>query len=187
MQSDVVDHYELLQISRSAEMETVHRMVRLLARRWHPDNARTGDAVQFRAIHDAYLVLSDPAKRAEYDTTLERQRRMRTTPAPPKEPQVVVSFAMEQVHRHRVLEILYAHRRTNLNRPGIFVLDLEGMAGIESENLEFTIWYLQQKGLVQRIDNSCLAITVEGVDYLEANTHEAPNRRRLTSSSSAAA
>jgi curved DNA-binding protein CbpA len=186
MQSDVVDLYELLQISRSAEMETVHRMFRVLARRWHPDNAQTGDPIQFRIIHDAYLVLSDPAKRAEYDATLDRQRRMRVTPVPATEPLVTVSFAMEQVYRQRVLELLYAHRRADLNRPGIFILDLEGLAGIERENLEFTLWYLQQKGLVQRTDNSRLAITVEGVDYLEANTHEAPNRRRLTTSSAAA-
>jgi curved DNA-binding protein len=99
-----------------------------------------------------------------------------------------VSFALEQVHRHRVLEILYAHRRADLTRPGIFVLDLEGMAGIEREDLEFTIWYLQQKGLVQRTDNSRLAITVEGVDYLEANAQaqETTTRRRLNASSSAA-
>src|SRR5215212_1469267 len=99
MQSDDSDHYELLQISRSAEMETIRRVYRLLARRWHPDNARTGDALQFRAIHEAYLVLSDPVKRAEYDATFERHRRMRT-PVAVKEPRPPVSFAMEQVYRH---------------------------------------------------------------------------------------
>ena len=86
-----------------------------------------------------------------------------------------------------MLEILYAHRRADLNKPGIFVLDLEGLAGIEGEDLAFTVWYLQQKGFVQRMDNSRLAITVDGVDYLEANSHDSPNRRRLNSSSIAAA
>ena len=186
MQSEFVDLYELLQISRSAEMETIRRVYRLLARRWHPDNARTGDALQFRAIHEAYLVLSDPVKRAEYDEAFERHRRTRT-PTAVKEPRPQVTFAMEQVFRHRVLEILYAHRRADLNKPGIFVLDLEGLAAIEREDLEFTVWYLQQKGLGQRMDNSRLAITVEGVDYLEANGQESPNRRRLNSSSIAAA
>src|ERR1043166_6240115 len=106
--SEVVDLYELLQISRSAEMETVRRVYRLLARRWHPDNARTGDVLQFRAIHEAYLVLGDPSKRAEYDATLEPHRHART-PAAAKEPRPPVSFATEQVYRYRVLEILYAH------------------------------------------------------------------------------
>ena len=55
MQSEFVDLYELLQISRSAEVETIRRVYRLLARRWHPDNARTGDALQFRAVHEAYF------------------------------------------------------------------------------------------------------------------------------------
>ena len=185
MQPDVVDYYELLQISRSAETETIRRVYRMLARRWHPDNARTGDALQFRAIHDAYLTLTDPVKRAEYDTAMERQHRA-PTPTTAKEPRVQVSPATEQAYRHRVLELLYAHRRADLNRPGIFILDLEGIAGLEREDLEFTLWYLQQKNLVQRTDNSRLAITVEGVDYLEANTQEVPNRRRLTSSTAAA-
>src|SRR6187397_565030 len=83
--SESVDLYELLQISRTAELETVRRVYRLLARRWHPDNTRTGDPLQFRAIHEAYLVLGDPGKRAEYDATLEPPRQART-PLAAKEP-----------------------------------------------------------------------------------------------------
>jgi uncharacterized protein YabN with tetrapyrrole methylase and pyrophosphatase domain len=38
-----IDYYEVLQISANAEPETVHRVYRLLAQRFHPDNIESGD------------------------------------------------------------------------------------------------------------------------------------------------
>jgi len=49
-----------LQISPSAEPETVHRVYRLLAQRFHPDNKDSGNATRFRLVSEAYRVLSDP-------------------------------------------------------------------------------------------------------------------------------
>ena len=60
------DFYERLQISANAEPETIHRVYRLLAPRFHPDNQETGDEGRFREITEAYQVLSDPEKRAQY-------------------------------------------------------------------------------------------------------------------------
>ena len=45
------DYYEVLQISPNAEPETVHRVFRLLAQRFHPDNAETGNEAQFRTLN----------------------------------------------------------------------------------------------------------------------------------------
>src|SRR5438094_700592 len=45
-----VDYYEILQISPTAEPETVHRVYRLLAQRFHPDNGETGNDAQFRTL-----------------------------------------------------------------------------------------------------------------------------------------
>ena len=39
-----LDHYELLQVSPTAEIDTIHRVYRLLAQRFHPDNRETGNA-----------------------------------------------------------------------------------------------------------------------------------------------
>jgi hypothetical protein len=41
------------------------------------------------------------------------------------------------------------------------------------------MWYLVQKKLVQRTDNSLLAITVDGVDYLEQRNESMSLSRRL--------
>ncbi len=47
------DYYERLQISANAEPDTIHRVYRLLAPRFHPDNLETGDESRFRSITEA--------------------------------------------------------------------------------------------------------------------------------------
>src|SRR5204862_7229188 len=71
------DYYEVLQISPNAEPETVHRVYRLLAQRLHPDNRETGSDARFRALTEAYEVLSDPERRAKYDVLHVQQRQDR--------------------------------------------------------------------------------------------------------------
>jgi curved DNA-binding protein CbpA len=183
---DFVDFYEVLQVSPAAEPETIHRVYRLLAQRWHPDNRTTGDVARFRAIHAAYVVLSDPEKRAQFDVNFEAQRqtRWRMVSAAPRSTD---NFEMERIIRLTVLEILYAQRRTSSNAPGIFLLDLEELIGTAREHVEFTLWYLQQKNFVQRTENSRLAITAQGVDHLETEYRELGHQRRLSGSSVAAA
>src|SRR5437667_12062293 len=71
------DYYEVLQISANAEPETIHRVYRLLAQRFHPDNNETGNETRFRAISEAYEVLSNPERRAQYDAVHQRLWRDR--------------------------------------------------------------------------------------------------------------
>jgi curved DNA-binding protein CbpA len=180
--TDFIDYYELLQISPSAEPETIHRVYRLLAQRQHPDNQQTGNAERFRALTEAYHVLSDPARRAQYDLAAEAQRKDRWR---------LSAFVSngdaaedERVARLLVLEVLHANRRAKPGNPGISVLDLESLTGRAREHLEFTIWYLSQKKLVGRGDNSSLVITADGVDYLEDRLGGQP-RRKLAAASAA--
>jgi curved DNA-binding protein CbpA len=180
-----VDHYETLQISSNAEPETIHRVYRLLAQRLHPDNLETGDAARFRAVHDAYVILSDPEKRAQYDIGHAEQRKMRwrIVSAPP---QAVSDFELEHLTRLTVLEVLCAHRRAEPEGGGVFVLDLETLTGKPREHLEFTMWYLVQKRLIHRGDNSRFVITADGVDYLERYQQANLQRRRLGAGATAA-
>ena len=183
--SQDLDYYELLQVSATAEPETIHRVYRLLAQRYHPDNQQSGNEARFRALHEAYLVLSDPERRAQYDIThLERkQQRWRLAAAPAK---IEDDYELEQVVRLTVLEVLCAQRRAEPSKPGVFYTDLESLTGKPREHLEYTIWYLSQKRLILRGDSSQITITVEGVDYLEQ--HQGISRqRRLPTASTAAA
>src|SRR5260221_13084033 len=104
------DFYEILQISQNAEPETINRVFRLFAQPFHPDNQETGDASRFRLIHEAYSVLSDPEKRAQYDIRHEQQRhdRWRLVSTGRKAEN---NFELEAVTRLTVLEVLYTQRR----------------------------------------------------------------------------
>ncbi|HEY3739311.1 MAG TPA: J domain-containing protein, partial [Bryobacteraceae bacterium] len=64
------DYYELLQLNQKADPDTIHRVYRILAQRYHPDNSETGDVQMFRRLLEAYAVLTDPEKRAVYDLSL---------------------------------------------------------------------------------------------------------------------
>src|SRR6202008_589004 len=61
------DYYEILEISPNANSETIERIFRYFAMRYHPDNQDTGDEFRFAEIMEAYSTLKDPIKRARYD------------------------------------------------------------------------------------------------------------------------
>jgi curved DNA-binding protein CbpA len=179
------DHYEVLQISPNADTELIHRVYRLLAQRFHPDNQETGDAEQFRKISDAYYVLSDAERRAQYDVAHRQQRqdRWRLVTNGTK---IENTFHMQQVLRLTVLEILYTRRQTEPEKPAIFPVELAELVGVPREQLEFALWFLLKRGLVQNTDNSHIAITVSGAEYLEVNYEGNQQQRRLKSSWGAA-
>lgn len=63
------DYYEVLGLNRGASADEIKRAFRRLAAKYHPD-ANPGDPEaeeKFKEINEAYQVLSDPQKRAQYD------------------------------------------------------------------------------------------------------------------------
>lgn len=61
--------YEILGVSQDASTEQINKAFRKLAVKHHPDAG--GDQETFKQISQAYDVLSDPQKRAEYDQVLK--------------------------------------------------------------------------------------------------------------------
>jgi curved DNA-binding protein len=173
-----LDYYEILQISPTAEPETVHKVYRLLAQRCHPDNRDTGNEAQFRQLSEAYHVLSDPERRARYDISHAelRQSRWRLIA---NGTQAANDFEVEQLIRLTLLEVLYTRRRTEPGSAGISMWELEKLLGRAREQLEFTAWYLSSKKYVTRSDGAELVITAEGAEFLEAN-YTGRAQRRLT-------
>jgi len=62
------DYYEVLGVSRDADIKTIKDAYHHLAMKLHPDRNPAPDAEdKFKEISKAYAILSDPKKRAKYD------------------------------------------------------------------------------------------------------------------------
>lgn len=62
------DYYEILGVPRNADDKEVKKAYRNLARKYHPDVCKEpGAEEKFKKINEAYSVLSDSGKRAQYD------------------------------------------------------------------------------------------------------------------------
>lgn len=64
------DYYEILGVSRDADDKQLKKAFRKFARKYHPDlNPNNKEAEQrFKEVNEAYEILSDPAKRKQYDS-----------------------------------------------------------------------------------------------------------------------
>ncbi len=161
-----VDYYELLQISPNAEPETIHRVFRIMASRYHPDNKETGDNEKFLLLTKAYAVLSDPARRESYESL---HRNQRAQPLPVFGLKEFAEGLEGEVNRRLgILSLLYNRRRTNPENPGISLLEFETVMSFPREHLEFAIWFLREKEYIRTGNNSDYYIAAAGVEYLEA-------------------
>lgn len=92
------NYYQILGVLETATRDEIQRAYRRLALVWHPDR-HAGESqgriaiaeANFKEIGEAYRILSDPAKKADYDWGL---RRSRVTPPPrPTRPYASASTA----------------------------------------------------------------------------------------------
>lgn len=179
-----VDYYEALQLSPSADPETVERVFRLLAKRHHPDNSTSGDPDRFNELREAYEVLSDPASRAAYDASYEASRS--------EQWQIFdQSGAGDDRHHdqrlfHGILSLLYIARRRAPDNAGMAPSHLERLLGVPSEHLDFPLWYLKKRSYVEVLDNGLMAISVDGIDKLGSDELALPANRLLAEESMAA-
>lgn len=63
----MTDFYEVLQVHVRADPDVIRAAYRILARKYHPDHG--GDAARMIALNNAWDVLGDPVRRAEYDAS----------------------------------------------------------------------------------------------------------------------
>jgi len=177
-QDSFVDYYEDLQVSSNADQETIERVHRLLAKRYHPDNSVTGDSEKFRIITSAYKVLSDAEKRAAFDAIYENARNHKLKVLSKVSPSE--DFENDQHIRHAILSILYIDRRKNPSDSGVGSWRLEKLLEWPEKILEFHIWYLKEKGWIQRMDTGGYAITASGVEIVEEDGYILGKQRLLT-------
>ena len=142
------DYYEVLQVNEKADPETIHRVFRLMAQRFHPDNGETGNTEHFRSIMEAYQVLSDPEKRAAYDVSLQSERQVRWKIFDQND--AAIGKLAESSKRRGILELLYTSRMNQPNNPTMTIHELEDLLGCPREHLEFSLWYLRENSFIQR-------------------------------------
>lgn len=92
MDSRPASHYDALQLTPDASADDVRQAYRRLAQQHHPDRQEGADGSAMARINQAYQVLSDAHRRAEYDfnlrvaamrearSRLPRSSRLSTTP-----------------------------------------------------------------------------------------------------------
>ncbi|KAM9655795.1 dnaJ homolog subfamily B member 8 [Morphnus guianensis] len=77
---EMVDYYKVLGLQKSASQDDVKKSYRKLALKWHPDKNPSNKVEaekQFKAVAEAYEVLSDPQKRLLYDRSVKESRSQR--------------------------------------------------------------------------------------------------------------
>jgi len=162
--SQLKDYYEVLQVSPRADRDTIERVFRYLANRFHPDNRETGDVERFTELVDAYDVLSSAAKRAKYDLRYESVRESRWKLF--SQESSASNVENDSRLRLALMSILYIVRRNNPSEPGVGTMELERLLECPEAVLKFHTWYLKENQWISRLDTGYLAITALGVDKL---------------------
>ena len=162
--SPLPDYYEILQVSPRADNETVERVFRHLAKRYHPDNLDSGNSAKFAELSTAYDILSDPVQRAKYDVNYAHVRETRWKIF--NQDSATSEIANDSRIRMAILSLVYVARRNNNLEPGVGTVELERVLGVPREILDFQMWYLRENGWVERLTTGQFAITASGVDKL---------------------
>jgi hypothetical protein len=161
-----VDYYDVLQLSSTADQETIDRVYRMLAKRYHPDNHATGNPEKFRRVAEAHRILSSPEERASFDVRYDENRASVVKIV--HESADLDSFSGDQRIFDGILSLLYIARRRDAQKGGMGIVQLERLLGCPAQHLEFHTWYLRQKSWVEYLENGQLAITANGVDRVIA-------------------
>jgi curved DNA-binding protein len=181
-QMETPDYYEFLQISPNAEPATIQRVYRYLASRFHPDNPETGNVDKFVLLKNAFDLLSDPKRRAQYDGIREVEE-----PAPMSASIDFMDGIEGELNRRlAVLALLYLRRRTDPDNPGVPLTEIETRMGFPRDYLDFTNWYLKSKEYVTKADNAEFTLTALGVDFVESNHANLPILHQLLNSGNGA-
>jgi curved DNA-binding protein CbpA len=181
------NYYEILQLSPNAEQLVITKVYRLLAAFYHPDNKQTGNEEKFKRVLKAYEVLSDPAKRSRYNLEF-LGKNFKTSAGQDQKPGVARSLeelkaklevgteaansddtsVSERELRKLMLMALYDVRRNTPANPEVSLLVLAELLSCAIENLEFSNWYLKEKGYIKITESADFSITIAGVDYVES-------------------
>ena len=75
----MINYYEVLEVSEKASKEVIEKAYKALAKKYHPDlnhdNPQNAES-KMKLVNEAFEVLIDENKRANYDSVLEKKRKI---------------------------------------------------------------------------------------------------------------
>ena len=184
MEESFVDYYDILQVSTKADQETIGRVFRYLAKRYHPDNLQAGDSDKFNLLVKAHTILSNPEQRAAYDVRYQQSREQQWQLV--NDAAGSQGFEDDYTIREKLLSLLYVQRRRDMDSPGLGNFELEQLVDCPREMMEFHIWYLKEKNWIARNEMGLLTITADGVDKVESTRVRLRPDRLIAATTSAA-
>lgn len=176
-----VDYYNLLQVNANCDAELLDKAYRYFAKMYHPDHRETADPEKFNEVVEAYRILRDPEKRAEYDRIYVVRKQEETFQIPrASEFDIDEKDATLDAEMHdKIMLYLYKRRREHAYDPGVVGYYVQEMLGCSDDNFEFHVWYLKSKGFIDITEHGTLAITIAGVDQVIAMSRSSAAEMRL--------
>lgn len=165
---EFVDYYDLLQVDPKCDARILEVAYRYFAKMYHPDHAETADVDKFNEVTDAYAVLRDPDKRAEYDRAFVGHKNGKIYQFPlNNEHPIDEKTAISDAEAHeKILLHLYKRRRENANEAGVAGWLIQELLDCSENQFEFHVWYLKSKGFIEITEQGTLAVTMQGVDHV---------------------
>jgi hypothetical protein len=163
---DALDCYEVMQLSPNADADTIARVYRMLALRYHPDNTQTGNSEMFVRLSEAHQILSDPEKRAAYDVRHGETKRLRWKIF--DQASASVGSEGEKRKRQGILALLRTKTLHDPEQSEMTIQLIEELLGCPREHLQAALWYLKGKNYIRRGDNGRYSITIAGFEVAEA-------------------
>ncbi len=174
-QATTEDYYKILECHPEANPKTIEFLFRYFVKLAESCEDSTSKLRRVSVLTQAYEVLRDPHQRAAYD----KQRQMEAEEAHALlESQAESTKAAERAaaeveiptpehdrqNRLKTLQLLLLRRRKDARRPGFAPSSIAQKTGLTEDEIDFQVWYLVQKGWVQREESGVVSITAAGVD-----------------------
>jgi len=161
-----IDYYEFLMISPTADRQMIEWAARLMLARYDPQKSKTPDEKKCELVKEAFRTLADPKKRVAYDGELTKQRPASTI-------NVKAEINLQDVveaHRLRqaIMLVLYQAIFRKPRDPDVGRTDLARQVGVSTQDLEFGLWFLREKGWITATQAGSYAITLLGAEWVEA-------------------
>lgn len=190
MSSDqFVDYYEFLMVSPSADRAMIEWAVRLMLTRYGKKNGDHADPAKYELVKEAYRTLADPKRRELYDNL--RKDHVGPEPGPVEMPAgamvparakdqkvTIESIKVEQTAkisdvrlqrklREGVMASLYDIVVTRPRNPELGRAEIARAMGARIDEIEFTLWFVRELGLMKTTNQGLYAITAKGVEWVE--------------------